>query len=145
VCRCFAHRMYRNALCDPQIPPMQKHKFGVMCLDSLFVEAVPGPPKYEKLCVDVSHPRDTGMNYMTCRYHRMQKHKFDIGCPDTFLWNLYGPTRARKIACRRFTPRTQRNALCDPHISPNAKIQGQHNVSWRFFLEFVPVPHEHEK
>jgi hypothetical protein len=27
---------------------MQKHKFGVMCPDALFVESIPVPPEYEK-------------------------------------------------------------------------------------------------
>jgi hypothetical protein len=27
---------------------VQKCKFGVMCLDALFIETAPGPPKLEK-------------------------------------------------------------------------------------------------
>jgi hypothetical protein len=27
---------------------MQKHKFGIMCLDTFFVESVPIPPNHEK-------------------------------------------------------------------------------------------------
>jgi hypothetical protein len=33
-------RMHRNALPEPQILPDAKHKFGVTCLDALFVESV---------------------------------------------------------------------------------------------------------
>jgi hypothetical protein len=33
---------------------MQKHKFGVTFLGSLFTETAPGPPEHEKLCVHVS-------------------------------------------------------------------------------------------
>jgi hypothetical protein len=27
----------------------------------------------------------TGMHYVTCRSNRMQKHKFDVTCPDALL------------------------------------------------------------
>jgi hypothetical protein len=60
---------------------MQKHKFGVMCLDTLFLESVLFPPKNKKYYVGVSHPRCSGMNYVTHKSHRMQKHEFDIMCP----------------------------------------------------------------
>jgi hypothetical protein len=46
------------------------------------VESIPVPPEHEKYCVDVSGPRRTGINYVTGRSHRMQKHKFTITCPD---------------------------------------------------------------
>jgi hypothetical protein len=35
-----------------------------------------------KKCVDVSHPERTRMHYVTHRPHRIQKHKFNIMCPD---------------------------------------------------------------
>jgi hypothetical protein len=44
VRRCFAPWSQRVALRDPQIPLMQKHKFGVTCPSALFMETAPGPP-----------------------------------------------------------------------------------------------------
>jgi hypothetical protein len=60
---------------------MQKHKFGIMCRDALFVESLPDTPKHEKVCVDVLQLRRTGMHYVTCTSHGMQKHKISVMCP----------------------------------------------------------------
>jgi hypothetical protein len=38
---------------------MQKHKFGVTCLGTLFMETAPGPPEHEQYCVNVSRPGRT--------------------------------------------------------------------------------------
>jgi hypothetical protein len=59
---------------------MQKHKFGVTCLDTLFNEIALGPPEHEKYFVDISCPERTGIHYMTRRSHQMQKHKFGVTC-----------------------------------------------------------------
>jgi hypothetical protein len=44
----FTPQMHRDALCDPRIPMMQKHKFGVTCPGALFVESAQVPPEHEK-------------------------------------------------------------------------------------------------
>jgi hypothetical protein len=41
-------RMHQNALCDLHIPADEKHTFGMTCLDTPFLQSVPGPPKLEK-------------------------------------------------------------------------------------------------
>jgi hypothetical protein len=71
--------MHSNALRDPQIPPDTKNKFGVTCLDALFLESVPVPPEQEKWCIDDSCPRHTAMHYVTHRSYRMQN-KFGVTC-----------------------------------------------------------------
>jgi hypothetical protein len=77
--------MHRNALRETQIPPMQKHKFGVTCSDVLFVESVPVLLEHEKQCVDVLRPRRTRMHYVTNRSHRRQKQKFGEMCLGTLF------------------------------------------------------------
>jgi hypothetical protein len=37
-----------DAPCDPQIPLDAKHMFGVMCLDTVFVESITVPLEHEK-------------------------------------------------------------------------------------------------
>jgi hypothetical protein len=89
--------MHENALRDPQIPLMQKYKFGVMCATMLFVESVPVPPERKKWCIDVSCPERTVMNYVTRKSHRMQKHKFGVTCPDTlFMETAVSPPEHEK-------------------------------------------------
>jgi hypothetical protein len=66
---------------------MQKHKFDVTRADALFMETKPVPPEHEKLCENISRRRGARMHYVTRRYHRMEKHKFAISCPEAFLWN----------------------------------------------------------
>jgi hypothetical protein len=51
------------------------------------MESTPVPQEHEKLCGNVSFHRGNGMHYMTRIYHRMQKHKFGVRCPNEFLWN----------------------------------------------------------
>jgi hypothetical protein len=75
----------QNALRDPQIPPDEKHMFSITCPDTLFMETTPGPPEHEKLCVDVSHPIPTEMDYVTRRSHRKEEHQFGVTCPDVLL------------------------------------------------------------
>jgi hypothetical protein len=43
---------------------MQKHKFGVMYPNALFVESAPGPLEREKLCINISHPGCTETHYV---------------------------------------------------------------------------------
>jgi hypothetical protein len=74
-----------NALCDPQISLDAKHKFYITCLDALFMETKPGPPKHEKWSINVSCTGHTGRHYVTHRSHRMHKHKFDITCLDALI------------------------------------------------------------
>jgi hypothetical protein len=77
---------------------MQKHKFGIMCLSTLFIETILALPKLEKQCIDVSHPRCTRLYYVTDRYHWIQKYKFSIMCPSgRFVESILVPTQARKI------------------------------------------------
>jgi hypothetical protein len=52
---------------------MQKHKLDVTCSEVLFMEIAPGPPKKEKLRINISCPGGTGMHYVTHRSHRMHK------------------------------------------------------------------------
>jgi hypothetical protein len=93
MCRCFAPWTHRNALYALR-QWMQKFKFGVTCADTLFIETTVGPPKHEKLCINVSCPGLTRMHYVTRRLHRVQKHKFDVTCPIIFCENHTGPTQA---------------------------------------------------
>jgi hypothetical protein len=78
--------MHRNELRDPQILPDAKHNFGVMCPGALFVETLPVPHELEKQCFGIPHPGCTVMHYVTRISHGMQKHEFDVACPDAFLW-----------------------------------------------------------
>jgi hypothetical protein len=43
------------------------------------------PLEHEKECVQVSRIGHTGIHYVTRRSHRMQKHKFNITCPDALF------------------------------------------------------------
>jgi hypothetical protein len=113
---------------------MQKQKFGVMCLSTLFLEIAVGPSEHDKLCVDVSCLKPTRMHYVTQRSHLTQKHKFSVISPVTIFCGIHtGPTQARKIVRQRFTPRMHQNGLCDPHIALDAKAQVRRKVSRRAF------------
>jgi hypothetical protein len=104
---------------------MQKHRFGVTCPDTLFLESVPVPHEQEKLDV-----------------------KIQVWCTVSqrvFSGIHTGPTQARKIVRRRFTPRTHRNALRGPQIIPDAKHKFGVTCPDALFAESAPVPHEHEK
>jgi hypothetical protein len=48
---------------------MQKHKFGVTHPDALFVKYVFVPPEHDKMGIDVSCPRCTGMHDVTRSFH----------------------------------------------------------------------------
>jgi hypothetical protein len=62
-----------------------------------FVESELIPPEHVKYCIEVFHPRRTGMLYVTRRSHRMQKHKFGVMCPDVlFVESLPVPPEQEK-------------------------------------------------
>jgi hypothetical protein len=76
---------------------IQKHKFGVMRLDSLFVESLLVPPVHEKCCIDVSQTECTGIHYVALRSHQIQKYKFGVMYPDAlFLETALGPPEHEK-------------------------------------------------
>jgi hypothetical protein len=76
---------------------MQKHKFGVMCPGTLFVESVPVPPENEKWCINISHPKCTEMHNVTVRLYRTQKHTIGVTCPGTlFVESVPVPTEHEK-------------------------------------------------
>jgi hypothetical protein len=77
--------MQRNALCNPLIPPDEKHKIGVTFLGALFLESIPVPPKHEKWCASISRPGQNAMNYVTRISNQMQKHKFVLMGPITLF------------------------------------------------------------
>jgi hypothetical protein len=85
VHRRFVPRTHSNALRDPQIVANAKHKFGVMCLDTLFVEFVPVPHKHEKSYIVVSRPKCTVMHYVARVSHDKHKQKFGVMCPGVLL------------------------------------------------------------
>jgi hypothetical protein len=66
---------------DPQSPPDAKTQVRHNMPDAIFMESALVPPKPEKVCVDVSQLRRTGLHYVTRRSHGMQKHKFSVTCP----------------------------------------------------------------
>jgi hypothetical protein len=76
---------------------MQKHKFDITCPDMLFMKTAPVPQTHKKWCIDVLHPGNSGMHYVTRRYHRMQKYKFDVRCPDMLFVESVPSHQARKI------------------------------------------------
>jgi hypothetical protein len=39
-------------------------------------------------CIIVSHPRHTGMHYVTHRSHRMQKNRFGVLCPGVLFMEI---------------------------------------------------------
>jgi hypothetical protein len=79
--------MHQNALYDPQIPPNAKHKFGITCPGTLFVES--GPTQARKIVHPRFMPGCTGMHHVTCTSLRMQKHKFGITYLGVLLSNPY--------------------------------------------------------
>jgi hypothetical protein len=89
------------------------------------------------------------MPYVMCRSHRMQKQKFNTMCPNTiFVASVPVPPEHEKYLTKadRVAPRMHRNALCDPHIPPDAK---KHKFGIThpeaLFVKSVLVPPEHEK
>jgi hypothetical protein len=50
-----------------------------------------------------------------------------------------------KNSASTFRAQTHWNVLLDLHIPPDAKTQVWRNVTRRAFVEYIPVPHEHEK
>jgi hypothetical protein len=67
---------------------MQKHKFGVMCPGTVFVETAPVPPKHEKYYVDISHRGRTGLHYVTRRSNWIQKLMFGVTCPPVVFMKI---------------------------------------------------------
>jgi hypothetical protein len=138
---------------------MEKTPVQHNVLDALFVESIQVPPEHEKLGIDITHLGRTEMLYVTPRFYRMQKHKFGVMCPTRFLWKWHqahltmknsvstfrapdipecttlptDSTGCKNIVRRCFEPWTHRNALHDPQIPPDAKIQVWRNVSQRAF------------
>jgi hypothetical protein len=43
------------------------------------------PHEQDKQCIDVLCPGGSRMHYVTRRYHRIQKHKFGVKCPDALF------------------------------------------------------------
>jgi hypothetical protein len=66
----------------------------------------------------------------------MLAHQIDVVWVPTHI----KPTWAWKIVRRHFTPRTYRNALYDPQIPPDAKIEVRHNMSWCTFCRIRTGP-----
>jgi hypothetical protein len=73
----------QDALHDPQIPPDEKHKFGLTCLGAPFMEIALGPHEHEKLvhqqfapwmhCNAILHPQippdaKTQVQHNVCRH-----------------------------------------------------------------------------
>jgi hypothetical protein len=86
------------------------------------------------------------MHYVTHRYHRIQKRKFGVRCPNMFFCGIRtGPARATKIMRRHFTHLTHRNPLRDPHILSDEKHMFSVTRPGTHLVESIPVPHEHEK
>jgi hypothetical protein len=76
---------------------MQKHKFGITCPGTLFMETAPGPLKHEKECRIVSRPGHSRIHYMTCRFHWMQKHMFSVMSPGAlFVLSVWVPPKLEK-------------------------------------------------
>jgi hypothetical protein len=70
---------------------------------------------------------------------------FSITCRGAlFVESVPVLPRALKIVHRRFAPRTNRNALCDPQIPPDAKTQVRCNVFQCIFVKSIPVQPEPE-
>jgi hypothetical protein len=82
---------------------------------------------------------------VTCKYHRMQKHKYDISCPDLFLWNPYCTHQSTKNSASMLRARRHRNALHDPQIAPDAKTQVRRKVSQRIFCGIRTGPTQERK
>jgi hypothetical protein len=76
---------------------MQKHKFGVTCSTTLFVEYVPVTPEHKKQSIDVWCLGRAGMHYVTRRSYWMQKRRFGVSCPDVvFMEVATGPPEPKK-------------------------------------------------
>jgi hypothetical protein len=94
---------------------MQKYKFDVTCPGALLVVCALGQPSMKNSSM---HPNTLREPQVAPDVKRQVRHNVS-------LHPLYGirigPTRARKIVCRRLVPRTHPNALHDPRIAPDAK------------------------
>jgi hypothetical protein len=94
VHRCFMHQTQRSALRDPWIPLIQKHKFGVTCLDMQFVESIRSYPSMKN---NVSMFRTLAASNALCDPHIPQDPKTKV-CHNmswhTFFNNRIGPTWA---------------------------------------------------
>jgi hypothetical protein len=77
--------MHQNALHDLQIPPDTKTQVVRNLSGCAFSVNRTLPPEHEKYFVDVSCLECNRLHYMTRRSHQIQKHKFDITCPNALL------------------------------------------------------------
>jgi hypothetical protein len=84
--------MHWNALCDPQILTDAKTHVRRNVHVVLFVKSVSVPPEHEKWYVDILRHRSSGMHYVTCGSHRMQKHKFSVMCLGALFLIRMSPT-----------------------------------------------------
>jgi hypothetical protein len=73
------------------------------------------------------------MHYVTQRCHRMQEHKFDVTYPGVLCSNLYRSHPSMKNSASMFHAWMHHNALCDPQIHLDAKMDVWPNVSRRAF------------
>jgi hypothetical protein len=93
---------------------MQKHMFGIMCPRVLFMKTAPDPPEHENSVSmfripDVPECITSPEDPMRCKNTSSR-----VTCPDAlFMRTAQGPPK-QEIVCRRFVPRTHRNALCCP-------------------------------
>jgi hypothetical protein len=63
--------MHPDALHDKQIQPDAKIQGRDNVSQRDFILTAPGQPEHEKYCVDVSHPRRTGLCYTTLKSNQM--------------------------------------------------------------------------
>jgi hypothetical protein len=73
---------------------MQKHKFSVLCPNTLFVESILVPPGALLMIRDPDAPECTMLptDHIGCR-----EHKFDVTCPGVLLMEtMSGPSEHEK-------------------------------------------------
>jgi hypothetical protein len=115
---------------------MQKHKFGIMYLDTLFIESIPVSPEHEKYCDDVSRHECTRMHYLTCRSHRMEKHKFSITGPVALFMETALGNQSMKNSKSMFRAQTNRMN----YITRRSHVMHQRNVSRCTFYRICTGP-----
>jgi hypothetical protein len=107
----------------------QKHKFGLTCPNTLFVESVSVLPENYKQRVDISHPGRTRMHYVTHKSHQTQKQKFGVMCPDALFVESKRRTRMHYVTHRSHRMQKHKFSVTCPDA---------------LFVDSVPVPNEHE-
>jgi hypothetical protein len=140
-------RIHRKAQRDPHIPPDAKTQVRRNLSRCAFYGNRTSPTRARKKVFQRFTPvQRSGMHYVTCRSHRIQKHKFGVMCPGThFVESIPVPPRARKILHRCFAPLTHRNALHVPQIPSNPEHEFRVMCPGALSVESVTVLHEHEK